>query len=163
MVAAGWVSHGLETLESQRAGLVVGAQAALLHDHFYFALEFLCRQFESRQAIGFQFEGHCQAVARQYLVVGGVIVAGECVFFGAQFAQDARGLARAKLAAALEHHVFEGVGQAGLSGRLIAGADLVPELGDHYRRPVIFSDDHLEAVIQKELVGGLGFGSHDQR
>ena len=53
-----------------------------------------------------------QAIARRDLVISGVIVAGECIFLSAQFTKDARGLARAKLAATLEHHVFERVGQA---------------------------------------------------
>src|SRR5690606_12691238 len=75
---------------------------------------------------------------------------------GAQLAQDARGLARAELLAALEHHVLQGVGQAGQPGLLITGADLVPELGNHHRGAMVFAHDHLQAVVQGEFVGGLG-------
>ncbi|MCY1185247.1 hypothetical protein D9M73_260090 [compost metagenome] len=53
--------------------------------------------------------------------------------------------------------MFEGVGQAGESGRLVAGADPVPELGDHHRRAMVFADHHLEAVVEGEFVGRLGF------
>ncbi|MNN54369.1 hypothetical protein D3C81_1691840 [compost metagenome] len=51
--------------------------------------------------------------------------------------------------------MFEGVGEAGLAGRLIAGADLVPELGYHHRRAVVFADHDLQTIVQGELVGGL--------
>ncbi len=154
-VAAGRIGDGLEALIGQRAGLVVGAQAAFFLDHFDFAGELFWWQLEAGQAIGFEFEGHGQTVAGQHLVVGGVVVAGEGVFLGAQFTQDARGFAGVELAAALEHHVFEGVGQAGLARRLVAGADLVPELGNHHRGAVILANDHLQAIVEEELVGRL--------
>ncbi len=89
------------------------------------------------------------------MVIGGVVVAGEGVFLGAQLTQDARGFAGIELAAALEHHVFQRVGEAGLASRLVAGANLVPELGYHYRRTMILAHDHFQAVVEEELVGGL--------
>ncbi|MCY1223104.1 hypothetical protein D9M71_372840 [compost metagenome] len=162
VVAAGRVSHRLETLERLGGGLVVGAQAALFLDHFDFAAELLGRQLEAGEAVGFQLEGHAQAVAGQHLVIGGVVVAGEGVLFGAELPQDARGFAGAELAAALEHHVFEGVGEAGLAGCLVARTDLVPELGDHHGRAVILADHDLQAVVQGELVGGLVVCSEGQ-
>jgi len=117
--------------------------------------ELFRRQAQAGQAVGFQLEGHAQAIGGQHLVVGGVVVAGEGVFLGAQVAQYPRGFAGAELAAALEHHVFQGMGQAGLAGGLVAGADLVPDLRDHHGGAVVFADDDLEAVIQGEFVGGL--------
>ena len=155
-VAAGWVGQGLEALIGQRGWLVVGAQAALLLDDLDLAGEFVGRQFQTGQAVGFQLQGHGQAVAGQHLVVSGVVVAGEGIFLGAQLAQDARGFARAKLAAAFEHHVFEGVGQAGLASSFVAGTDLVPELGDYHRRAVVFADDYLQAVGQTKFMSRLG-------
>ena len=163
VVAAGGVGHGLETFESFARRFVVGAQAAFLLDHLDFAGELLGRQLEAGQAVCFQFQGHGQAIARQHLVIGGVVVAGKGVLFGAEFAQDARGFAGAELAAAFEHHVFEGMGQAGLTGRFVTGADLVPELGDHHRGAVILADYHLEAVIEHELVGRLRRGGQGQQ
>jgi len=154
-IAAGGVGDGLEALVGQRTRLVIGAQAALFLDHFDLAGELVWRQLEAGQAIGFELERNGQAVTCQDLVIGGVVVAGEGVFLGAQLTQDARGFAGIELAAALEHHVFERVGEAGLASRLVAGANLVPELGYHYRRTMILAHDHFQAVVEEELVGGL--------
>jgi hypothetical protein len=98
VVAAGRVSHGLEALVGLGHRLVVGAQAALFLDDLDFAAELVGRQAQAGHAVGFQFQGHAQAVAGQHLVIGGVVVAGEGVFFGAQVAQDQRGFAGADLA-----------------------------------------------------------------
>ena len=49
----------------------------------------------------------------------------------------------------LEHHVFQYVRDAGDTIVFIAGADLVPHLGDDDRCAVVFLDDQLEAVIQR--------------
>ena len=163
VVTTGGVGHGLEALVGQARRFVVGAQAALFLDHLDFLGKLIGRQLEAGQAVGFQLQGNGQAVAGQHLVVGGVIVAGKGVFLGTQFTQDARGFAGAELAAALEHHVFEGVGQAGLAGRLVAGANLVPELADHHWCAMIFAHDDLEAIVQAEFVGRLGFCGEGQQ
>jgi len=157
VVAAGRVGGGLEALEGEGVGIVVGAQAALLLDHLDLALELVGRQAQVGHAVGFHLQRHRQAVAGQDLVIGGVVVGGEGVLFRTQVAQHPRGFARAELAAALEHHVFEGVGQAGEPGCLVAGADPVPELGNHHRGAVVFTHYDLQAVVEAELVGGLGF------
>jgi hypothetical protein len=163
VVAAGRVGHGAEQLEGLGGGLVVGAQAALFLDHLDFAAELVGRQAQAGQAVGFQFQGHRQAVAGQHLVIGGVVVAGEGVFFGAQVTQDARGFAGAELGAALEHHVLQGVGQAGLARGFVAGADLVPDLRNHHRGAMVFAHDHFQAVVEDEFVGGLHIGGEGRK
>ena len=115
VVTAGRVSHGLEALVGLGHRLVVGAQAALFLDDFDLAGELVGRQAQAGHAVGFQLEGHAQAVTGQHLVIGGEVVAGEGVLFGAEVAQDQRGFAGADFFAALEHHVFQGVGQTGLA------------------------------------------------
>ncbi len=155
VVTAGREGQCLEALEGFGGGIVVGAQAPLFFNHLDFAGELFRRQAQAGQTVGFQLEGHAQAVAGQHLVVGGVVVAGKGIFFGAQLAQYPRGLAGTELAAALEHHVFEGVGQAGFAGCLVTGADLVPELGHHHWRAVVFAHYQFQAVSQFELMGGL--------
>ncbi len=158
MVAAGRVGHGAEQLEGLCSGLIVGTQAALFLDDLDFLAEFVGWQAQAGQAVGLQFQGYGQAVTRQHLVVGGVVVAGEGVFFRAEVTQDARGLARADLGAALEHHVLQGVRQAGLARGFVAGTDLVPDLRDHHRGAVVFAHHDLEAVVEDEFVGGLHIG-----
>src|SRR5690606_25842872 len=120
-------------------------------------------QLQAGQAVGLQLERHLQAIARQHLVIGGVVIAGKGVFLSAQLAQDARAFARAKLGGAFEHHVFQRVGQPRGTGLFIAGADLVPELADHHRGALILADNDLEAVVEAEFMGGLGFGGQCQQ
>ncbi|MCY1405132.1 hypothetical protein D9M71_203660 [compost metagenome] len=158
MVATGRIGHGLEQLEGLGIGIVVGAQAPLFLDDFDFPCEFVGRQAQAGHAIGLEFQGNTQAVAGQYLVISGVVIAGKGVFFGAQVTQDARGFARADFLAALEHHVFQGMGQTGLPWGLVTGADLVPDLGNHHRGTVILAHDDLQAIVEDELVGRLGIG-----
>ena len=60
--------------------------------------------------------------------------------------------------------MFQGMGQAGLARRLIAGANPVPELGMHHGGAVVFVDDDPEAVVQGEPVsGGFAAGQGRQR
>ena len=120
VVAAGRERHGLEALERLGHGVIVGAQAAFFFDYLDFTAELVGRQAQAGHAVGFQLKGHTQAITGQYLVIRGVVVAGEGVFFGAQVAQDQRGFAGANLGAALEHHVFQGVGQTGLARGFVA-------------------------------------------
>ncbi|MNI77438.1 hypothetical protein D3C73_1337310 [compost metagenome] len=50
------------------------------------------------------------------------------------------------------------MGQPGLAGGLIAGADLVPDLRNHHWRAVVLAHDHFQAVVEDEFVGGLHIG-----
>ena len=50
------------------------------------------------------------------------------------------------VAGALEHDVLEQVGEAGLAGLLVLGADVVPEVDRHDRRQVVLGDDDAQAV-----------------
>ncbi|MNM74080.1 hypothetical protein D3C81_858300 [compost metagenome] len=163
VIAACRVSHGLETLVGLGHRLVVGTQATLFLDDLDFLGELVGRQAQAGHAVGFQFEGHAQAIPGQHLVIGGEIIAGECVLFGAEVTQDQRGFAGADFLAALEHHVFQGVGQAGIARRLVAGADLVPDLGNHNRCTMVFAHNHLQAIVESEFVGGLRVGSQGRK
>ncbi len=53
--------------------------------------------------------------------------------------------------------------KAGLARRLVAGADLVPDLRDHHRGAMVFAHDHFEAVIQDEFVSGLHIGGEGRK
>ncbi|MNV85445.1 hypothetical protein D3C71_1794080 [compost metagenome] len=55
--------------------------------------------------------------------------------------------------------MFQGVGQAGLTRCLVAGTNLVPDLGNHHRRAMVFAHDDLQAVVEGEFVGRLWIGS----
>ena len=68
----------------------------------------------------------------------------------------------------LEHHVLEQVGEAGAPGRLVAPADLVPDVDGDLRHAAVLVQDHLEAVAERVLLerdlrqigrGGRGAGA----
>ena len=93
-----------------------------------------------------------------------MVVAGEGVVAAAEAGHGARKLAGVEPLAALEHHVLEHMGQAGFIGGLIDAARLEPDHDGDHRRPVILAYQHVEAVIELELVGrqfGAG-GERDQ-
>jgi len=77
----------------------------------------------------------------------------------AMLRENSFGFRRAR---ALEHHVFEHVRGAGQAARLVAAADLVPDLRDHHRRAVILAHNHLQAVAECLFVG-CGLRSRVQR
>jgi hypothetical protein len=52
---------------------------------------------------------------------------------------------------ALEHQMFEEMGEARLARRLIGGADLVPDHVGHDRRATIGNDHDLEPVREGEV------------
>ena len=66
-------------------------------------------------------------------------------------------LAGADLLGALEHHVFEQMGEAGAALALVARAGVVGDGDREHGRAVIFGDDHAQAVLE------LGVGERDAR
>jgi hypothetical protein len=109
-------------------------------------------------AVGLVLHDDLEAVAGHGLVVAGEVVAGEGVLAPAVERDDMGELARTQLVRALEHQVLEEVGVARFPGRLIGGADLVPDhVGDDGRTAV--GDHHyLQAVVE-----GKGLGIEDPR
>ena len=61
-------------------------------------------------------------------------------------------------ARALEHHVLEQVGEAGLARDLVLGADVVPDVDRDDGREVVLGDDQAQAVRQA-LIGELDDGN----
>ena len=147
-VGTGGESGGAELLVGERGGLVLGAQTPFLHHHLEFLVIFLLLQQQVAHAIGFQFEAHRKPVFLQALVIGGVILTGKGVLLPAVFGDDAGEFARGMVFRALEHHVLQHVRQPGDAVMLVAGADLVPHLGNHHRGAMVFLHDQLETVFQ---------------
>ncbi len=163
-VAGAGPRHRLEFFPGQRRGLVVGALAALFHHHLQFAAEGFVVDLQVFQALRLQFQGQRQPRRLVLLEIGGEVVAGEGVVAAAEAGHGARKLAGVEPLAALEHHVLEHMGQAGFIGGLINAARLEPDHDGDHRRPVILAYQHVEAVIELELVGrqfGAG-GERDQ-
>ncbi len=81
---------------------------------------------------------------------------GEGVVLAAILGDDLGELAGRDLVGALEHQMFEEVGDAGGARRLVGGADLVPDHLGHDRRAMIRDHQHLQAVLELELADALG-------
>jgi hypothetical protein len=53
---------------------------------------------------------------------------------------------------ALKHHVLEEMRETCPAGLLVRRPDVIPEVHGHERKPVIFAQDHVQAVRQRELL-----------
>ena len=102
---------------------------------------------------------------RHRLVEGGVVVGGEGVFAAADLGDGAVELAGLVVGRALEHQMFEEMGDAGFAGRLVGAADLVPDHVGDDRRAVVGDDDHFHAVVEQEIrhLDSVGFGAAARR
>ena len=80
---------------------------------------------------------------------------GEGVVLAAILGDDLGELAGRDLVCALEHQMFEEVGDARGARRLVGGADLVPDHLGHDRRAMIRDHQHLQAVLKGELADPL--------
>ena len=92
------------------------------------------------------------------LEIGGVVVAGEGVLLAADLGDALGELALRVGLGALEHQMFEEMGDARLALRIVGRAVAIPHhVGDH-RRAVVGNDDHGQAVVEPEIddaaVGG---------
>ena len=152
------IERGLHHLAQLGAGIVVDPAAPLFQDHLAFGQHDLVGQLEMGHAVGLVFHDDLEAVAGHGLVVAGVIVAGEGVLLTAVERDDARELARSQGVGTLEHEMLEEMGVARFAGRLVGGADLVPEHVGDDGRTAVGDDHHLQAVVE-----GEGLGIEDAR
>ncbi len=90
-------------------------------------------------------------LARGTLKKGRVVGRREGIFLPAETGDRAAEVAERVLRGALEHQVFEEMGDAGLAGRLVGRAHLVPDHVGDDRRAVIGNDHHLQAVREREV------------
>ena len=85
------------------------------------------------------------------LEIGGVVVAGEGVLLAADLGHRFRELALADAFGALEHQMFEEMGDARLARGIVGGAVAIPHhMGDD-RGAVVGNDDHRHAVVELAL------------
>ena len=104
-------------------------------------------------AVGFEPHDQFQPVARDGLVKGGIVLGGECVVAPA-VACDQRGkAARRNGGRALEHQMFEEMGDAGFPERIVGGPDLVPDHLHDRRDAMVRHDHNLHAVAEREALG----------
>ena len=138
--------------------VVLDAHAALFQHDIAFCSHIGVGQIEIDHTVGVERHDELQAVARDLLVEGGVVVRGEGVVLTAVAGDGLRELIARHGWRATKHHVLEEVRETREAGRIIHGADAIPQHVRHDRRPVIGDHENLHAILQGELeyLGVLG-------
>ena len=97
------------------------------------------------------------------LEIGGVVVAGEGVLLAADLGDELGELALRVGLGALEHQVFEEMGDARLALRIVGRAVAVPDhMGDD-RRAMVGNDDDGQAVVEPEVDDAACGGARGRR
>ncbi len=132
--------------------LVLDALPALVADHILLVGEVglidLIEQIT--HSIGFEPQRELEAIGRHGLeVVGPIEVGGPVQIAAAGALQQPEVRVARDVLRALKHHVLEQVGEAGSPRIFVRGTDVVPQVDRDERQPVIFGQDHFEAVRQR--------------
>jgi hypothetical protein len=149
------VERGHHLLLQDAAGIVVDAGAALFEDDLALGVDVLLGEAKIGHAVGFHRHHLGQAILGHALEIGGHVVIGEGVVLAAVLGDDLGEHAGGHEIGALEHQMFEEVRNAGRSGRLVGGADLVPDHLRHHRSAMVGDDQDLQAVGELELAYAL--------
>ena len=90
-------------------------------------------QDQAGHAVGLELHHPGQLLARHALEIAGVVGRGEGVLVAADLEHGLGEFAGRMLGGALEHQMFEEMREARFAGRLVGGADLVPDHLRHHR------------------------------
>ena len=147
--------HGFVEL---RAGVGVAMHAPLLHHHVALRRHDVVAEREAGHAIRLIGHHQTQMLLGDTLKIGRVIVAGKGVLLSADLRDRLRERALGVLVRALEHQMFEEMGDARLSRRIVRRAVAIPHHMRHHRRPMIGDDDDCHSVVELGLddLGALG-------
>ena len=150
------IERGVD-LFGQPGARVVGDALVLLFEHdLELGRHRFIGQHQTGHAVGLELHQHLEILFRDALEIAGVVLGGESVFLAADEGHRLRELADRILGGALEQQMLEEMGEARLAGRLVRGADLVPDhVGDDRRAPVRHHHD-FEAVGEREMAD-VGF------
>ena len=108
-------------------------------------------QGQAGHAVGLERHAGLEMLLGDLLEIGGEIVAGEGVLHAADLGNEFRELALGMALGALEHQVFEEVGDARFARRIVGRAVAVPDHVGDDRRAMIGNDHDVEAVGQGEI------------
>ena len=136
----------LDRFAELRAGVGVAMHASLLEHDVALGRDDVVGQGQARHAVGLELHAGFEVLLGDLLEIGGEIVAGEGVLLAADFGDEFRELAVRMALGALEHQVFEEVGDARLAQGIVGGAVAVPDHVGDDRRAAVGNDDDLEAV-----------------
>ena len=139
----------VDDLVQPPVGLVLDPHPALFLDHFTLGLERLLVDPQRGHPVRFQPERERQVLCRRGLPEDRRVFVGGRVALPAD-ADDVGGMAFGlDVLRALEHHVLEEVREACAARLFVLGSDVIPELGVHDRRRVIFEQHDLQPVGQR--------------
>ena len=158
------IERGGDLLAEARSRVVGDALVILLENHLKLGPHLVVGQRKAGHAIGLEVHQGREMLARRALEIGRVVGRREGVFLPAEGRDGAAEVAERILGGALEHQVFEEMGDAGLAGRLVGRADLVPHHVSDDRRAVVGNDDYVQAVREREMGDALaGFDARLRR
>ena len=141
----------LHRLAELRARIGVAMHAPLLEHHVALGGDDVVGQHEPGHPVGLELHAGLEVLFRDLLEIGGEIVAGEGVLLAADLGDEFGELALGMGLRALEHQMFEEMGDARLAHRIVRRAVAVPDhMGDD-RRAMVGNDDDLEAVFESEM------------
>ena len=128
-------------------GLVVDPEPPLFLDRVALVVEVVLHDGERPHAVGFEEQRRVELIRRHRFEVERPLLAGGAVHRAAVAEDGIEVLAGADVLGALEHHVFEQVGEPGPARR--SSREPTSDQGDgEYRRRVIFRDDHAQTIGQ---------------
>ena len=139
----------------QAEGLVV-ALALLVLDDAALVIELLLgdRAEQMAHAVALEEQDPVQRRPRHGLeVIGAVEPGGAVEIGGADFPQRLE-IVAGRVFGAVEHQMLEQMGEAGAAGRLVLGADIVPDGHRDHRRLAVLVDDDAKAIGEREGLEG---------
>ena len=149
------VERRLHLLGEQRLRVALDARAALLQHDVALRPDHRVGQDQVAHPVGLELHHGAQRARRDGLVIGGVVVRGEGVLAAADVGDSRVELAGLVVGRALEHQMFEEMRDAGLAGRLVGAADLVPDHVRDERRAMVGNDDDFHAVVEQEVLDAV--------
>ena len=149
----GRIKRGQDRFVDQAIGAVLVALATLVLDHVPLVVEFRLGHGREQKAHAVRFhpEGQFEVIRRHGLPIVRAVHGGRAV------QPPAHRLDRPKVdlievLRALEHHVFEEVGEPGPARPLVLGTDVIPDVDADNGRRVVFVQDDLETIGERELL-----------
>ena len=144
--------RGAHRLVELGGGVGVGAHPPLLAHHLALGGDDLVGEGQAGHAVGLELHHRGEVLAGHPLEIGGVVIGSEGVFLAAEFGDDMGELALLVLFRALEHQMFEEMGDAALAVRIIGRAVAIPHHVGHDRRAMVGNDHHVHAIRQLEMI-----------
>ena len=138
----------LDRFAELRAGVGVAMHAPLLQDDVALRPDDRVGEGEAGHAVGLERHAGLEVLLGDLLEIGGEIVAGEGVLVTADVGDEFGEFALGMALGALEHQMFEEMGDPRFARRIVGRAVAIPDHMRDHGRAMVGNDHHLEAVVQ---------------